>query len=160
MWHPLWWSCLVTSDSVTSMGCNLPGSSVHGISQERILEWVAISFSRGPSQPRDPTPVSRTAIGHFTAWATRRLPVVYAICKFWVSRKVLTFLQISKQKKKSPLGQTHKGSEDKATCGEGSWPSWGNVCWHRQTPLHSLPGQRLQQVSGPQSEDKGAWWGV
>ena len=53
MWHPLWWSCLVTSDSVTSMGCNLPGSSVHGISQERILEWVAISFSRGPSQPRD-----------------------------------------------------------------------------------------------------------
>jgi len=44
MWHPLWWSCLVTSDSVTPMGCNLPGSSVHEISQERILEWVAISF--------------------------------------------------------------------------------------------------------------------
>jgi len=35
------------------MGCNPPGSSVHGISQVRILEWVAISFSRGASQPRD-----------------------------------------------------------------------------------------------------------
>ena len=33
--------------------CNLPGSSVHGILQARILEWVAIPFSRGSSQPRD-----------------------------------------------------------------------------------------------------------
>jgi len=35
-----------------------PGSSVHGILQARILEWVAISFSRGFFQPRDPTLVS------------------------------------------------------------------------------------------------------
>ena len=35
------------------MGCNLPGSSFHGISQARILEWVAISFSRGSFWPRD-----------------------------------------------------------------------------------------------------------
>ena len=35
------------------MDCSPPGSSVHGISQERILEWVAISSSRGSSQPRD-----------------------------------------------------------------------------------------------------------
>ena len=40
------------------MDCSLPGSSVHGIFQARILEWVAISFSRGPSQPRDPTQVA------------------------------------------------------------------------------------------------------
>ena len=33
--------------------CSLPGSSIHGIFQARVLEWVAISFSRGPSQPRD-----------------------------------------------------------------------------------------------------------
>ena len=38
--------------------CSLPGSSVHGISQARILEWVAISFSRRTSQPRDQTHVS------------------------------------------------------------------------------------------------------
>jgi len=35
------------------MNCSLPGSSVHGISQARILEWGAISFSRGSSQPGD-----------------------------------------------------------------------------------------------------------
>ena len=35
------------------MDCSQPGSSVHGILQARILEWVAMSFSRGPSQPRD-----------------------------------------------------------------------------------------------------------
>jgi len=49
-------SCLTLCDP---MDCNLPGSSVHRILQTRILEWVAISFSRGFSQPRDQT------------WATR-----------------------------------------------------------------------------------------
>ena len=39
------------------MDCSLPGSSVHGIFQARVLEWVAISFSRGTSQPRDRTQV-------------------------------------------------------------------------------------------------------
>ena len=42
-------SCLTLFDS---MDCSLPGSSVHGILQARILEWVAISFPRGSSQPR------------------------------------------------------------------------------------------------------------
>ena len=36
------------------MDCSSPSSSVHGILQARILEWVAISFSRGSSRPRDP----------------------------------------------------------------------------------------------------------
>ena len=39
------------------MDCSPPGSSVHGISQARILEWMAISFSRGSSRPRDGTHV-------------------------------------------------------------------------------------------------------
>ena len=39
-----------------SMDCSLPGSSVHGILQARILEWVAIPFSRGSSQPREGSP--------------------------------------------------------------------------------------------------------
>ena len=38
--------------------CSLPGSSIHGILQARILEWVAISFSRGSSRPRDQIQVS------------------------------------------------------------------------------------------------------
>ena len=40
------------------MDCSPPGSSVHGISQARILVWVATSYSRGSSQPRDLTQVS------------------------------------------------------------------------------------------------------
>jgi len=43
------------------MDCSPPGSSVHGILQARILEWVAIPFSRGSSQPRDQTQVSLIA---------------------------------------------------------------------------------------------------
>ena len=52
------------------MDCCLPDSSVHGILQVRILEWVAIPFSRGSSQPRDRTWVSCTAGRFFTIWAT------------------------------------------------------------------------------------------
>ena len=48
----------VLSDSCDLMGCSLPGSSVHGILQARILEWVAISFSRGSSPPRDQAHIS------------------------------------------------------------------------------------------------------
>ena len=44
-----------------------PGSSVYGISQARILEWVTASFSRGCSQPKDATKVSSVAGGFFTA---------------------------------------------------------------------------------------------
>ena len=53
------------------MDCSLPGSSLHGILQARILEWVTISFSRESSQLRDQTPVSCTAGRHFNLWATR-----------------------------------------------------------------------------------------
>ena len=48
------------------MDCSPPGSSVYGIFQARVLEWVAISFSRGSSQPRDRTQVPCTAGRHFT----------------------------------------------------------------------------------------------
>ena len=53
------------------MDCSLSGSSVHGIFQARVLEWIAISFSRGSSWPRNWTQVSRIAGRHFTIWATR-----------------------------------------------------------------------------------------
>ena len=53
------------------MECSLPGSSVHGISQARILEWLAISFSRASSWPRDQTHVSctgRQVLDHRATW--------------------------------------------------------------------------------------------
>ena len=59
------------------MDCSLPGSSVHGIFQARILEWVAISFSGGSSQWRgDWTWVSSISGRLFTIWATREAPVI------------------------------------------------------------------------------------
>ena len=61
-------SCPTLCDS---MDCSLSGSSIHGIFQARVLEWIAISFSRGSSWPRNPTPVSHIAGRHFTIWATR-----------------------------------------------------------------------------------------
>ena len=53
------------------MDSSLPGSSVYGIFQARVLEWVAISFSRVSSQHRDRTWVSHIAGRYFTNWATR-----------------------------------------------------------------------------------------
>ena len=55
------------------MDCSLPGASVHGIFQARILEWVAISFSRRSSWPRDWTWVSHIVSRRFTVWATREV---------------------------------------------------------------------------------------
>ena len=48
------------------MDCSLSGSSIHGIFQARVLEWIAISFSRGSSRPRNRTWVSRIAGRRFT----------------------------------------------------------------------------------------------
>ena len=47
------------------MDCSLPHSSVHGIFQARVLEWAAISFSRGSSRPRDRTWISRVVDRRF-----------------------------------------------------------------------------------------------
>ena len=60
-------SCPTLCDPVD---CSPPGSSIHRILQARILEWVAISFSRGSSQSRDWTQVSHIASIHFNLWAT------------------------------------------------------------------------------------------
>ena len=64
-------SCSVVSNFCNSMDCSLPGFSVYGILQARILKWVAISFSRGSSQARNQTLVSCIAGRFFTNWATR-----------------------------------------------------------------------------------------
>ena len=52
------------------MNCSLPGFSVHGTLQAGILEWIAIPFSRGSSQPRNRTLVSCITDRLFTVWAT------------------------------------------------------------------------------------------
>ena len=57
------------------MDCSLPGSSVHGIFQVRILEWVAISFSGGSSQLRD-----RTWVSCVVAAAAKLLQLCPTLC--------------------------------------------------------------------------------
>ena len=64
-------SCLTLCDY---LDCSLPGSSVHGILQARILEWVAIPFSRGSSQPRDQTEVSHIAADSLLSEPPRKPP--------------------------------------------------------------------------------------
>ena len=80
----LWWvtlfmmtlgsvSCTVVSHSLQSHGLySLPSSSFHGFFQGRILEWVAIPFSRGYFQPRNQAWISCTAGRFFTIWVTRK----------------------------------------------------------------------------------------
>ena len=58
--------CLAFVISYDPMDCSLPGSSVPGVSQARILAWVAVCFSMGSSQPRDRTHISYIAGGFFT----------------------------------------------------------------------------------------------
>ena len=60
--------CLILCDPMDLRG--LPGSSFHGISQAKILEWVTIPFSGGSSQPRDQTQISCIAGSFFTTWTT------------------------------------------------------------------------------------------
>ena len=63
-------SCLTLCDP---MDYSLPGSSVDGIFQAIVLQWIAISFSRGSSQPRDRIQVSRIVDRHCTVWTTREV---------------------------------------------------------------------------------------
>ena len=82
--------------------CSLPGSSVHGTFQARMLQWAAISLSRGSSRPRDQTRVSCTAGRSFIIWTTREDPVkdksfiqwwhCWWLWRFWHSHKSVNTL--------------------------------------------------------------------
>ena len=62
--------CLTLCDPID---CSLPGSSIHGIFQTIVLEWIVISFSKGSSQPKAWTRVSHIVDRCFTVWATYRI---------------------------------------------------------------------------------------
>ena len=80
------------------MDCSLSGSSVHGIFQTRVLEWIAISFSRGSSRPRNRTQVSHIACFlmldciNLFAFANQMLVkeslLVVLICIYWIIFKI------------------------------------------------------------------------
>ena len=90
------------SNSCDHMDCSLPGSSVHGILQGSILEWVATSFSRGSFQSRNQTQASCTAGRFFTNWAMREAYIHFlldtlSLTEFFLKRdtKHLSSVQFS-----------------------------------------------------------------
>ena len=93
-------SCPTLCDPVD---CSLSGSSVHGIFQARVLEWIAISFSRGSSRPRNRTRVSCIAGRRFTVWATREAPYSIEIQVFFFTCYTLWTVIIRKWLQSSVL---------------------------------------------------------
>ena len=88
--HSSWCICykwvLVVQSYLTlwdPMDCRLPGFSVHGVLQARILRWVAIPFSRGSSLPRDQTQVSCPAGRSSTVWATKEATCYGILTNVW-----------------------------------------------------------------------------
>ena len=72
------------------MDCSQPGSSVHGILQARVLEWVANFSSRGSSWPRDWTWISYITGELFIIWATREAPYFLGLSP--QNKKIILFL--------------------------------------------------------------------
>ena len=80
-------ACQCTESFLTlsdPMGCSPPGSSVHGIFQVRILEWVTIFSSKRASQPRDQTGVSCIAGGFFTTEPGGTPNPIHKCYRIWV----------------------------------------------------------------------------
>ena len=133
--NPSWWfrvcmhvqllNCVrVFSDP---MNCSSPGSSVHRILQARILEWVAISFSRESSRPRDRTPVSASCIagGFFTIWASGEGPMKmtcfpHNLFRGWRVKRINTAVRSWKPRRQS-------GIPFESLLSRG-WPLW----WHHE----------------------------
>ena len=126
------------------MDCSPPGSSVHGIFQARILEWVAISFSRRSSWPRDWTQVSRIVGRHFTIWAIR---------------EVLKedFKDSSKKRQKIDTGWGGFLAHDSDSCSAHPTP---RTSGNRPSPMgtgqpNDLPGQ--PQALSPSPPESQSW---
>ena len=87
------------------MDCSSPGSSVHGIFQVRILEWVAISFSRGSFQLRDESIAYISCIGRW---------IIYRLCHVLQSVDKNNFSFKLKQEEKCAI--VHSSSDSKDNC--------------------------------------------
>ena len=130
------------------MDCSPPGSSVHGIFQARILEWVAFSFSRGSSRPRDQTQVScisRQIPYHWTTPKKRLLGGIPSLSSLkgnhFSSRQQFPFLWLKSLSKSSPTCTSIreapflKTHHDINRIGGGGrhWFLGGNFCfWKKQ----------------------------
>ena len=131
------------------MDCSPPGSSVHEILQARIVEWVAISFSRGSSPPRNQTQVSCIAGRFFPNWAIREAQKI-SLSKTKKSRMTFTCTE--------PKDTSETWSEKCDLRGYLGLPRWhcgeGPSCWsrrHRRWGFNpwvgKIPWSRKWQIS-------------
>ena len=104
-------SCPTLCDPVD---CSPPGCSVHGISQARILEWVAISFSGGSSQPMDRTQVSCLAGRFFTTKPPGKPRYFSTLIQILRFSQTISFLPFSSELRSHPTILTH--AYTKAEC--------------------------------------------
>ena len=153
------------------MGCSPPGSSVHGILQARILEWFAISSSRGSSQPRGWTRVSqvsgagRQIIYHWATWEAQSLPSLFRIdsasthAQPW-NLKMRTGLKV----RRSVVSLLPQSWESFNNAKPGFFlvarlllkVDWGSLPWDILRPsLNSRPGVRRCSVVSCDSQHKG-----
>ena len=130
-------SCPTLCDPVD---CSPPGSSVLGILQARILEWLAIPFSRESSWPRDWTRVSCTAGGFFTSESPRQLRLFLIS---YYCRQCCNEYQVVQKVKNLPAN-AENSSEAGSTPGSGRSPGEEN-------------GNPLQYFMLENSLDRGAW---
>ena len=110
------------------MDCSPPGSSIHGISQARILEWVAISFSRGSFWPRDWTHISfigRQILYHWATWKAKIEGYNFQITEkngLKKEEKVKKKKEVKeKEKKENTVGQIESRGEPIHNSSESDW---------------------------------------
>ena len=122
------------------MDCSLPGSSVHGIPQARILEWGAISFSGASTRPRDWAHIS--CVSCIVRW------ILYH-CATWEARPSTIASSI--------FGLLRRSSSEESMCNAGDTRDAGSVPglgrhpgWRHSNPL------RCSWLENPM--DRGAWW--
>ena len=108
------------------MDCSLPGFSDHGIFQARVLEWVAISFSRGSSWPRDRTRVSRILADALPSEPPGKP------CLYMFSRKLFSYIWVF-----FALWVSCKVTLGKDCWKEVKWKRWSIKRW-RMLSRHSL----------------------
>ena len=141
-----WQSCPTLWDAMDS--------TINGILQARRLEWVAFPFSRGSSQPRDQTQVSRIAAGFFTIWATREAQ------EYW-SGWPISSLRIFPTRE-SKWGLPHCRQILAELWGKPWGPLWGPLWGHCQKQtLRALKriSSRWERELGKRWEARRAWEG-
>ena len=95
--------------------CSPPGSSVHGILHARILEWVAISFSRASFRPKDRTQVSHIAGGFFIIWTTRNVQshhvhlTKFLVCNGYFLKRLWNLFKMNKWRVTGRSSETRAG---------------------------------------------------